>query len=467
MNSNFKEKLFLFFVIFISILTLSEFSKILTIYYPDEQFQTIEMGGKLVYSYGWKSWEWFIGIRSYFVPFFYSLFIKILSFLKIQYGSSLIYSLKFLTGCFVFLSYFFSFIKFYKTERNFSIFGIVLYFIPALLYFSTTTFSDTLSLAAVFLLFSSLYYFEKRDSKQKFWITFFLTSLIFIRFQNILFLFYFILVALKQRNMKALKPIYLGIILSLFLQGLTDWVTYSYPFQSSILNVYYNFFKNVASMNGVSPYYYYFQQFFENFGIGFTLISFSSFIYQSFYKKNPFFITGLFFFLVHCCIPHKEFRFIFPIIPFLIFSTLLSIQDFKNNSNSLSFFKRDWSLIVTTFLIIISIPIWKPLSFANHFDLSEMTFIAGDFFRKMPVTERKLLIIDHFWVWTRGELGLGTAVQFKEIKSDDLNDFSFKDYSLIIVGRRLPQYTLKEINKNYDLVYEDPYFRQLYKRKIY
>jgi hypothetical protein len=43
----------------------------LDISHPDEHFQSLEPASRVVFGYGWLSWEWHAGLRSWFVPGLY------------------------------------------------------------------------------------------------------------------------------------------------------------------------------------------------------------------------------------------------------------------------------------------------------------------------------------------------------------------------------------------------------------
>jgi phosphatidylinositol glycan class B len=46
-------------------------------YHPDEYYQSVEVAHKVVFGYGYTTWEWVEGIRSYIFPGFFMIFYKI------------------------------------------------------------------------------------------------------------------------------------------------------------------------------------------------------------------------------------------------------------------------------------------------------------------------------------------------------------------------------------------------------
>ena len=52
-----------------------------TWFVPDEYWQSLEVAHKLVFGYGFLTWEWKVGVRSYFYPLFISLIYYIIEFM--------------------------------------------------------------------------------------------------------------------------------------------------------------------------------------------------------------------------------------------------------------------------------------------------------------------------------------------------------------------------------------------------
>lgn len=55
-----------------------------TAHVPDEYWQSLEVAHKLAFDYGYLTWEWRIGIRSYLYPFLISIFYSIVKFLQVD-----------------------------------------------------------------------------------------------------------------------------------------------------------------------------------------------------------------------------------------------------------------------------------------------------------------------------------------------------------------------------------------------
>lgn len=55
-----------------------------TSYVADEYWQSLEIAHKMTFGYGYVTWEWKEGIRSYFYPFIISIFYKVLKYFSID-----------------------------------------------------------------------------------------------------------------------------------------------------------------------------------------------------------------------------------------------------------------------------------------------------------------------------------------------------------------------------------------------
>lgn len=82
------------FYFFLSIRLLSVLL-VQTFYVPDEYWQSLEVAHRLTFGYGYLTWEWSQGIRSYLYPLIISVFYKIAQLLGIDYAEVLVICSKF------------------------------------------------------------------------------------------------------------------------------------------------------------------------------------------------------------------------------------------------------------------------------------------------------------------------------------------------------------------------------------
>ena len=147
-----------------------------------------------------------------------------------------------------------------------------------------------------------------------------------------------------------------GFLLSFIPLGFLDWITWSYPFQSIINNIYLNIFKGYAkNCCGTAPVYYYLRRILENWNI--FLIPLCYFSYLGF-KKYPIFMWSAIINLISfSLIAHKEFRFIFLFIICFFVSAGIGVAEFyesfpKRNGLLKKLSKAKFVYIYANFLFI-------------------------------------------------------------------------------------------------------------------
>jgi hypothetical protein len=443
------------------------FSKNLALHFPDEHFQTIEIAHYLVHDVGWKAWEWGLGTRSYFIPMLYAPFIFVMSWFGIQSGEPEIFILKILTSLLVSSGVFFGLTRSRDpiSLQTRILLGLML-FSPFFLYFSTTTFTDTLSMGFMGLILPLWIHLAKGEKKPNSQALRTILSygcvigfLFLFRIQNALLFLGLGGALLMRREWKAFGAFTFGVSVALVFSGLLDWITWGTPFQSTIQNIYWNIWKGVASSNGVQPFSFYFFTYAEYFGWGLFTILFSSFIYQS--LKNPTLYLGPILFLVgHCLIPHKELRFLLPLIPFFFLATIDTLNE------SLPSGKKKWVILAILFIVSIStIEKWKSQDFTTPFGIAELTLKTGPIFQAIPAEKRSLLLIDSYWVWGRGELGIGVPVRWKEISLQSLPEILLSDYSVMIFGRGLDETVVSKLKETHVPYFVDEMNRSIWMKR--
>lgn len=72
-----KMKNFDVLLIFLSVRIIGAFF-VQTYFVPDEYWQSVEVAHKIVFDYGFLTWEWALGIRSYIYPLIIAGFYKLL-----------------------------------------------------------------------------------------------------------------------------------------------------------------------------------------------------------------------------------------------------------------------------------------------------------------------------------------------------------------------------------------------------
>lgn len=261
-----------------------------TYFDPDEYWQSLEVAHYLKYGYGILTWEWIYGIRSYFHPFlFYIQYLFISNRYLLIIIPNLFQSfLSFLTDYYLFQlsKSLYSFPKFilYSTWMNWFHF-----------YIGIRTYSNNLeTFMNIFIL-----------NYPKYWYIYAGISCLFRPTNSIFYL------PLLFSNFNF--QIFFFIPFFLLIQFLFDSYFYNRPI-FTILN-FIRFNLNHSSLYGTHPWHWYFTQAIPVL-LGPQFILFIIGIYYS--KNRKYLYWSIYFIFIYSFLSHKEFRFIYPILPLLL-----------------------------------------------------------------------------------------------------------------------------------------------------
>lgn len=77
------------FLLFVTI-RLASVWLVQTSYVPDEYWQSLEVAHRISYGYGYLTWEWVLGLRSYLYPSLIALLYKLLEVVRLDYVEVLV-----------------------------------------------------------------------------------------------------------------------------------------------------------------------------------------------------------------------------------------------------------------------------------------------------------------------------------------------------------------------------------------
>ena|GEM_PF-2577213 len=306
------------------ILLLSLLFRLFSLFYSggflhsDEIFQTVEQAHRIRYGYGIKplefrseeyrdviDWSW--GERSYFLPFLLSFFDFLNPFGYSTLWFRLVVSL--FSALIPFLVYKIGLEIYGREVALFS--GLVATFWWDLLYFSSRTLSTPFATPFLFLSI----YFALKKKVNPFLSGIFLGIAFMIRFA-VLVAFLPLLLFFKKGKSGLLS----GFLLMLLLQGLIDAVTWGEFLHSPLEFIRFNFFGKGAELFGVKPFHYYLVALLDHLGPLF-LVALPYSLYASvFGRYREKLLCDILFLslLLFSCVAHKEFRFIFFLVPILL-----------------------------------------------------------------------------------------------------------------------------------------------------
>jgi len=338
------------------ILRLVVFRAFPSIYWADEIFQTQEAAHRLAYGPGVITWEYRFGVRSWVLSAVIAGIMNCTAWLApgsagYIFGTALFFSLLSLTVVWFAFSW---------CRRYFGMPYALLAAFTTMVWFELINFgpralnellAGNLFLPAIYL--GSLHLDQKPENKWRLLLIGLLLGLtVGLRIQ---FAPAVLLVGLwiMSRDWKVrFLPISFGVFIVLTVFGVVDAVTWSFPFYSYFAYFRENILHHRAANYGVLPWYYYFSSLFVHAGplAFFALIG---------VRRSP--ILGwisLAVLLPHSLIAHKEFRYIYPVLPLLLTLTSVGLID------SLEALKRkiNWSLspgmlglIAASFVMVCSL----------------------------------------------------------------------------------------------------------------
>lgn len=300
---------------------------------PDEYWQSLEISHYVTFGFGYRTWEWIVGIRSYMSISWIIIVFKILKFFSLDSLQLLIWSPRFLqTLLSVFSDYCFICWTQKHSKCSNKIWPIICYMsCPFLAYCSTRTLVNTLETNLTTI---ALYYYPwslKNKDVKFLWIVALVCVMrptaIIVWLPLVMFDFIthkrFTIISLTRYIFIGSTILIFSIVLDSYFHG--SFVVTQWNF------LYYNIFKNINAHYSVEHVYWYFISGLPSvlgpifFIFIYTLIKNIRYI-NRFDTDSKLIITILWTLLVFSMIAHKEQRFLLPLIPMIFFVTSQQIS---------------------------------------------------------------------------------------------------------------------------------------------
>lgn len=294
------------------------------IFFPDEIFQTLEPAHRLVFGYGVISWEWRLGIRSWVFPTFLAGVMRATAWMGTASsgyvaGTAVVLSLISL----ITIWFGYAWAKRASGTPAAIIAALACSFFFGFVYFAPKALNEVV---AAHVLLPGLYlgvYGEKLGERKRLLLAGFLCALAAcLRIQLLPALLFAMIYFCYPRWRVRIPAVAAGAAVPVLFFGAVDWMTWSYPWQSFIL--YYK--ENVVSGPGkeltlVQPWYWYALVLLVLLGPAVLLLLHGA-------RRSPFLAIFCAIVVVsHSVIPHKEIRFIYPILAPAITMAAMGIVD--------------------------------------------------------------------------------------------------------------------------------------------
>ncbi len=344
------------------ILRCASFLMYPNIAHPDEVYDYLEQGYQLAAGYGTHVWAYEVGMRSYLLPGILDLIIRL--------GLLISTSPQFYLGA---VSLFLSCTSLviiiaaylWGSEAAGQTGAVVCGFFAAvwyeLVYFAPHALSETF--ATNFLVVACLLCSLKRVNSKLLWNILAGISLavaVFVRIQLAPAGLALLLWTWWVGGIR--RPMALGVTFAVtfMIFGLSDWITYKYPFQSVALNVLVNTLGGVGSGYGTMPVYYYLDLELRYDGGLLLLVLIGCLAAVT--RFPLLFLEAAVILCSHSLIVHKEYRFIYPAMPFAV--TLVGIAA----TDLTMALTKGTSRQVQIGAVAAMLSLWAGVSWAQAFD---------------------------------------------------------------------------------------------------
>lgn len=281
------------------------------VFWPDEIFQSLEQGHRLAFGYGVVPWEFRRGARSWVFPGALAGLLELGALVGLDSGRSLVLLAK---SCMAAISLAGVYLAM-KLARSLAgpvgalCAGLFAGFFPASILLGSRCSAETVSgpivLGAAMLAMRSGVRPQLAAGA--------LAGLsIYLRYQTGLVAVALLAITLFERRFRdacayALSAGVIGV-----LGGMLDWATWGAPFQSFRMYLWFNLFKS-ADKYGAYPFAYYAEVAWNIAGPATIAIAIGLWVSARLAPKLLAIVLG--YVLVHCIVPHKEFRFLMSVMP--------------------------------------------------------------------------------------------------------------------------------------------------------
>ena len=282
--------------------------------YPDEVFESLEPAHHLAFGYGVMSWEWFAGVRSWVFPAVLAGLMRATFWLgpgSRGYLHAIVAVLSLVSLTTVWFAFAWG-----RRARGAAagILGAAACAIwPPLVYFAPKAFNEVLAgnllLPGLYL---GIYSQGPREKLRLFLAGVFCGLATSLRVQLAPATGFAALYFCRSEWKRKAPVVLAGFLLPVLAFGVVDAFTWSYPFQSFLRYVWINLFAGKASTFGTGPWYWYLLMLAKYLGPMFLLAFFGV-------RRSPFLgWVALIVVASHSVIPHKEVRFLYPVLPLML-----------------------------------------------------------------------------------------------------------------------------------------------------
>ncbi len=285
------------------------------IYWPDEIYQSLEPAHRLVWGRGLVAWEFSSGARPWTLPALVAAPWALLRLLGVSSPSTYVPAVKLLFAL-VGVATAWAAARLARAlgagPLPAAAAGALWALAAPAIYFSVRGLSEPLS--ALPLTLGLLFAWPANASRrQRLWGAALLGAAVLLRLQDAVLCVALLLVLLargQRRSALELSGVFLLAALGL---GLLDWATWGRPFQSALVNLSFNVVEGGGSLWGTADRTYYVQVLLRAMPLVTVVLLLGGALAAR--RALGLCLAVLAFLVLHSLVPHKEFRFILPVLP--------------------------------------------------------------------------------------------------------------------------------------------------------
>lgn len=319
-------------------------------YHPDEIFQILEQAHRAVFGYGFVPWEYRYGTRSWVTPGFIAGILTLCKWMNLDSPRIYIMAVKMVLCGFSVSLIFFSYIigRTIASEKSGRMAAFFTCFWYELIYFAHKPLTTILATYMFIGAFACVISYRKRCFPVFCGMLAGLCIVIRIQFLPVVgCLGLYMIYRWKMINTVTAISTWLLII---FLAGMLDSVTWGSPFISFYRNVQINSFNNVSNLFGVKPFYWYIQALSASSAGLFPLVLLWGIVKLRHVWQLM--VCIFIILIVHSLIGHKEYRFVYTVIPLFLITAAIVMQEAIKEKVPVKRRHRFYSLLFTTYLLL-------------------------------------------------------------------------------------------------------------------
>ncbi|WP_241759010.1 hypothetical protein [Pyxidicoccus parkwayensis] len=287
------------------------------IYWPDEVYQSLEPAHRLVYGYGLVAWEFVEGARNWVLPGLVAAVLGLARLLGVTAPGAYLDVVKVFFGLVGVATAWGSWrlARAHGASEVAAAAGASLFALAAVpLYFAPRALSENASALPV-VLGLALALPKGSTRRAVLWGASLLGVAVLLRLQNGIFCVGLLVVLAAQRRWRAAGESLAVLAGWAFAYGLLDWLTWGRWFHSALVYLDFNVLRNGAAGWGTAPFSYYGRVLFH--GMPAVTLVTGVLALLAWRRAPGLLAVAALFFLLHALQPHKELRFLVPMLPLM------------------------------------------------------------------------------------------------------------------------------------------------------